>query len=320
MSTMKSSQATYTGPGTTYPYVSSQISVNYNVTVLWYEGIWVCIEYTVASASDKRRAYVPASTVNITETNIPTFTVTNATRYVITAATAYGGPATSGYPISNSLAVGTTVSYLGKKEGSWAFIEYTLSGIQKTRAYIIDTNLGTAPPPITVNGWRTLQRSQTVSGGRTVNMPSGMNRSTWYSFEGDVYNGKINPYAGTATVIKGSKGELKDGNGRYWVAVGPNVMNPSHLPSQGITTEEMKYQSRIDVVLQNAAGTQYYVPAVVGDCKAHTYPTGIVQTGYAFPNGTDPHPENADGSVIEFMGAYLPSGLSDYSIIKIIIY
>ena len=146
MSTMKSSQATYTGPATTYPYVSSQISVNYNVTVLWYEGTWVCIEYTVATASDKRRGYVPASTVNITESSIPTFTPTNATRYVITAATAYNGPATSGYPTSSSLAKGTTVSYLGKKEGSFAFIEYTLSGTQKTRAYIIDTNLGTAPP------------------------------------------------------------------------------------------------------------------------------------------------------------------------------
>ncbi len=89
---------------------------------------------------------MPTSTVNITETSIPTFTATNSTRFVVTAATAYSGPATSGYPVSSSLTLGAAVSYLGKKEGSFAFIEYTLSGTQKTRAYIIDTNLGTAPP------------------------------------------------------------------------------------------------------------------------------------------------------------------------------
>lgn len=160
MSTMKSSQATYTGPATTYPYVSSQISVNYNVTVLWKEGTWVCIEYTVASASDKRRAYVPASTVNITETDVPTFTATDSTRYVIRDATAYGGPASSGYPISSSLAKGMTVSYLGKKEGSFAYIEYTLTGTQKTRAYLIDTNLGTALPFKDYSGKDILTSSQ----------------------------------------------------------------------------------------------------------------------------------------------------------------
>lgn len=160
MSTMKSSQATYTGPATTYPYVSSQISVNYNVTVLWKEGTWVCIEYTVASASDKRRAYVPATAVNITETNIPTFTPTNATRYVVRDATAYGGPSTSQYPTESNLAKGATVSYLGKKEGSFAFIEYTLTGTQKTRAYIIDINLGTALPFKDYSGKDILTSSQ----------------------------------------------------------------------------------------------------------------------------------------------------------------
>lgn len=78
-------------------------------------------------------------------------------------------------------------------------------------------------------------------------------------------------------------------------------MNPNHLGTQAITAEEMKYQSKIDIVLKNSSGTVYYVYAAVGDCKAHTYPTGIIQTGNAFPNGTDPQPENADGSVVEFM-------------------
>lgn len=172
----------------------------------------------------------------------------------------------------------------------------------------------------TVNGWLNLYSSPSLSGGRTVNMPSGIVASKWAMTEGDPYNGKINPYAGTATVIKGSYGELKDGAGRYWVAVGPNVMNPNHLGTQAITAEEMKYQSKIDIVLKNSSGTVYYVYAAVGDCKAHTYPTGIIQTGNAFPNGTDPHPGNADGSVVEFMGTQSIAGLSNYQIVKIIVH
>lgn len=171
----------------------------------------------------------------------------------------------------------------------------------------------------TVNGWLKLYSSASSSGGRTVNMPSEIVPSKWAMIEGDPYNGKINPYAGSATVIKGSSGELVDGSGRYWVAVGPNVMNPNHSKSKAITAEEMKYQSKIDIVLKNASGT-YYVYAAVGDCKAHTYPTGIIQTGNAFPNGTDPHPGNADGSVVEFMGTQSISGLRNYDIVKIIVY
>ncbi len=147
MSKMNKSQATYTGPATTYPYVHSQISINYTVTVLWKEGTWVCIEYD--NSPNKSRAYVPASSVDITETNIPTFTPTNATRYIHKTADTYKGPSTSSYTISSKLSKGVTVSYLGKKEGSFAFIEYTISGTQKTRSYIIDTNLGTGIPNYT---------------------------------------------------------------------------------------------------------------------------------------------------------------------------
>ena len=143
MSKMNKSQATYTGPATTYPYVHSQISVNFTVIVKWREGTWVCIEYTSGSMY---RAYVPASSVDITETNIPTFTPTNATRYIHKTADAYRGPSSSSYTVSSKLDKGVTVSYLGKKEGSYAFIEYTLTGTQKTRAYIVDTNLGTGIP------------------------------------------------------------------------------------------------------------------------------------------------------------------------------
>lgn len=172
----------------------------------------------------------------------------------------------------------------------------------------------------TVNGWLYLKSKKSQSGGRDVSMPSSCDPNKWAMREGNPYNGGINPYAGRATVRTGNHGELIDGNGRYWIAVGPNVMNPSHSKSKSITAEEMKYQSKIDIVLKDSSGKTHYVYAIVGDCKAHTYPTGIVQTGNAFPNGTDSHPANADGSVVEFLGTQSISGLRNYSIEKMIVY
>ena len=106
---------------------------------------------------------------------------------------------------------------------------------------------------------------------------------------------------------------------RYWVAVGPKVMNPDHANSATVYAEEMNYGSRIEVKLKHSSGQIYYLRAVVGECKNHTYPNGIYQTGKAFPNGTDYHPNNVDGSVVEFCGARLPSGLNQFSIQSIVV-
>lgn len=168
---------------------------------------------------------------------------------------------------------------------------------------------------ITINGWLDLYTQPSIY-GRTVNMPSGCNRNTWYAFE---KLNTINYYArlaigNTNAVNVGSKGELYDNFGRYWVAVGPKVMNPNHSNSAVVTAEEMKYGSRIEVKLKHSSGAIYYLRAIVGDCKNHTYPNGIYQTGRSFPNGEQYYPQNADGSVIEFCGAILSSGLSQFTI------
>ena len=168
---------------------------------------------------------------------------------------------------------------------------------------------------ITVNGWLNLYNAPSIS-GRTVSMPSGCNRNSWYAFEG---LSTINYYArlaiqGKNSINKGSKGELYDKEGRYWVAVGPKVMNPNHSNSAVVTAEEMKYGTKIEVKLKHSSGQIYYLRAVVGDCKNHTYSNGIYQTGYSFPNGKEYYPQNADGSVIEFCGAVLSSGLSQFNI------
>lgn len=173
---------------------------------------------------------------------------------------------------------------------------------------------------VTVNGWLFLHTEPSIS-GRTVNMPEGCDPDTWYAFEG---RSKINSLAqdiiaNTNKVIKGSKGELYDKNGRYWVAVGPKVMNPNHSNDKPSMAEEMNYGSKIEAKLKHTSGKIYYLRAVVGDCKNHTYPNGIYQTGRSFPNGEENYPEHADGSVIEFIGAALSKGLNQFSIESIIV-
>ena len=173
---------------------------------------------------------------------------------------------------------------------------------------------------VIVNGWLDLYTTPSIY-GRTISMPNGCNPNTWYAFED---RRDINFYAKLAignnnSVNRGSKGELHDKDGRFWVAVGPKVMNPAHANSATVYAEEMNYGSRIEVKLKHSSGQIYYLRAVVGDCKIHTYPNGIYQTGYAFPNGTDYHPNNVDGSVVEFCGAMLPAGLNQFSIQSIVV-
>ncbi len=174
-----------------------------------------------------------------------------------------------------------------------------------------------------LNGWLQLYSDKTVfEEGRIVTIPSETETSKWAMREG---RNTINYYAlkeieGINEVIVGANGELLDKDGRYWVAVGPIVMNPNHKETEVCSAAEMKYGTLIDVVVENEMGEQFVIPCIVGDCKAHTYPNGIYQTGDAFPNGQDSHPQNNDGSIIEFCGKASIEGLTEYSIVEIIVY
>ena len=87
---------------------------------------------------------------------------------------------------------------------------------------------------------------------------------------------------------------------RYWVAVGPNVMNPEHNENSEIKEEEMHYGTKLDiVVLDEKTATEYYIPAVVGDVKEHSKPDGLYQTGV--PYDVSRPTVAGDGSTIEFM-------------------
>ena len=177
----------------------------------------------------------------------------------------------------------------------------------------------------TINDWLNLFDNPTITDdGRVIEVPEGKGRS-WYAFEGQ---SKINYYVKleleaqglTPEIIIGENGEMVNEEGRYWIAVGPRVLNPDFRDDQKPNADKFNWNVKIDVVVMDSEGNLYYIPCVPGDVKAHTYPNGIFQTGSAFPNGTDNHPQNADGSAVEFMGAVLPAGLRDYELVRIIVY
>jgi len=199
---------------------------------------------------------------------------------------------------------------------------------------------------IMVNTWLTLKTEPTGSNGRTVTIPSVSaytgtdgysysftDKKYWYAWENPYGTNKINPYAisqitavtGSApTIIAGTEGEYKDLNGNYWIAVGPKVVNPNHGSNQAISMEEMYAKGRLDIVVKDENNTLYYIPAVVGDTKEHTWSNGVIQTYKQYPNGTySSAGGNFNGCVCaEFIGnlSGKMSGLGNFSIVKIIFY
>lgn len=70
---------------------------------------------------------------------------------------------------------------------------------------------------------------------------------------------------GNPEVYMTSNNLYTDAEGRYWIAVGSNVMNPNHSVNEKVSVDEMKYGTKIDiVVLDETTNITYYIPAVVG--------------------------------------------------------
>lgn len=111
--------------------------------VLWKEGSY----YYVRLTSPKVEGYISTSFASLPSgTNVSTFTpLSNEVRYVNTSSNAYLGQGTS-YEVISQLERGQEVYYLGKKVGSLAYIEYSLSNSTlKYRAWYPHLNLSTAP-------------------------------------------------------------------------------------------------------------------------------------------------------------------------------
>ncbi len=111
-------------------------------SVLWREGSYYCVELS----SPYRRLYIAQSDVNVYGTVIP-FNPSGGTRYITSEnydfrlgpGTYYSfPPAKVDFPFS--------VTFLGKKEGDYALIEYTHSSYpRKFRAWFYSNALATAP-------------------------------------------------------------------------------------------------------------------------------------------------------------------------------
>lgn len=120
MATMNENQTVYYGPGSDEYESSGSVDRNETVTVLWKEksGTWCYIEYRYGNISNKKRGYVPSSTVNIgTTESVATKVTTLAPRYVQKVCSTYFGPGTSGYVVTDAMFYAMEVTYLGTKDG-----------------------------------------------------------------------------------------------------------------------------------------------------------------------------------------------------------
>lgn len=119
-----------------------------------------------------------------------------------------------------------------------------------------------------------------------------------------------------------------DAEGRYWVAVGPRVLNSEIDLTKELLAVDFLYGTKIDIHVQDKEGNEFYIPAVVGDIKQHSGPEGLYQTGISIPDGIRAS-ENVDFSTVEFMGKDIfrdeenrsaVNITNDYELIDIIVY
>jgi hypothetical protein len=208
-----------------------------------------------------------------------------------------------------------------------------------------------SPIAISVNGWLTGYSAPSAQGGRIVTPPASREElkaivkkelgftPEWYAPEnvGGIHV-NVNVPVDSDQILVGKNAELVDKEGKYWIAVGPNVMNPEHTVNANITPEEMNYAANIDVKLENIeTGEIVYIYARVGDAKAHTgngnitYDSGntyavtgdgIYQTGVNVQSNEYLH-GNADASMVEFMvmnDNFDDTNLTNYRLIELIVY
>lgn len=201
--------------------------------------------------------------------------------------------------------------------------------------------------PIILDGWLTLYSESTVSAdGREVLRHPDAAKRDWAMKED--LRGKAEDWFETESPASkeiSSKGDFEvqlttnnlytDYEGRYWVAVGPCVMDPEYPKERvnhPIPASKMCYGTKIDIVVMDKEENTYYIPAVVGDAKEHSYPDGLYQTGIPFDTGR-PTATKSDHNTVEFIGREITTKIYDdgnekssinitnrYQLIKIIVY
>lgn len=177
----------------------------------------------------------------------------------------------------------------------------------------------------THDGWLNLYNDNTVASNYysvTTSSLSNFIPSKWSMGEGNSYTGNSfakGSYSDSSTVRpNGATEGYVDGSGRYWVAVGPKVTNKDYDLSVAATSSNVGYGKLFDLVIKEiSTGTTYYIPCKSGDCKVHTYPTGIIQTGTKIP-GSETSPSHNDGSLVEWVGVSPGTGSGLGSVFELI--
>ena len=225
------------------------------------------------------------------------------------------------------------------------------------------------PDPVTKNNWLRLYFNPTSENGdwraipsvNSFDAPDGFtysfnNRNEWFGWENPYGNDKINPNVFdvyTPVIDSNVPGAYEDGDGNYWVAVGPKVPFKDYEYGDSDPNLNTKFYNvgKLDAVVSDSIGNWYYIPCVIGDIKGHSYHNGIVQTWWSYTPRTNEEKqeflkdvtdevirnEYSDGTFtadptrtkdfngvpcIEFIGPLSgkTSGISDYKIEHILFY
>lgn len=128
------------------------------------------------------------------------------------------------------------------------------------------------------------------------------NINSWSSYEFGSYRLS---YQGVSWELNPGGAATK--NGRILIACGPGVVIRDYYANTGgVGNPRAAYEygsKQMDLVLQSKTnGNTYYIPVTTGDSKAHTFYSGIIQSGIAIP-----------GSATEQISA--SNGISDHAII-----
>ena len=152
----------YFGPNpSTYPSNNSYAGPNDTVTVFWKENSFYYIEYP--AGSKKKRMYIRAAAVSAISGTVSDFVPSLATRYVQRRdVRTYAGPSDSSYPEAGSVDYGEAVSFLDQKENGYAFIEYSISGGMKKRAWVLAEKLAKQMPTPTIDNYVTYKQYEVI--------------------------------------------------------------------------------------------------------------------------------------------------------------
>lgn len=228
----------------------------------------------------------------------------------------------------------------GGVSGAESFDPSTTSEVNSGGGSVIvpDTSTGGGKAVATLSFGMKLYDGQTKKGDvrKLDKLPDGYKPHGWVAYEGDqgTHGGVTNPcwdLLKNKTCDKLSSGTgYVNSEGRLYVAVGPALTQEGFKCSSsknGIYASQVYQYQTFDVVLEKDGNT-YYLPCVSGDCKAHTWNTGIMQSGAHVNSGGDASimggvPGSTDRSIVEFIGSgygSYTSELNSYEIKNVIVY